>query len=126
MGLVVRRVCRVALRLRRDPWTRRSSLLHPDRGLRSLLRGDAADTTFVFTPGYVHDTIEGLRLVGADHDTVALPSADFASFAQVLRDTQSTPNGALIHDNTSGDTLLLAGVSKTELAQHKADFSFHA
>ena len=43
----------------------------------------------------------------------------------MLRDTQNTPNGALIHDNTSGDTLLLAGVSKGELAQHKADFSFH-
>ena len=86
----------------------------------------AADTTFVFDPGFGHDTIKNLLYGGPNHDTIALPSADFASFAQVLRDTQNTSNGALIHENTSGDTLLLAGVSKGDLAQHKTDFSFHA
>ena len=86
----------------------------------------AADTTFVFDPGFGHDTIKNLLYGGPNHDTVALPSADFASFAQVLHDTQNTPSGAVIHDNTSGDTILLAGVSKTEVAHHKADFGFHA
>ena len=86
----------------------------------------AADTTFVFDPGFGHDTIKNLLYGGPNHDTVALPSADFASFSQVLHDTQNTPNGAVIHDNTSGDTILLAGVTKAELAHHKADVSFHA
>ena len=45
------------------------------------------DTTFVFTPGYGQDSITEFRLAGPGHDSVELPSADFASFAQVLRDT---------------------------------------
>ena len=85
----------------------------------------AADTTFVFTPGYGRDVLGGFLLDGGDHDTLSLPSNDFSSFAEVLRQTSDTPNGATIHDPTSGDTLTLAGVSRTELSQHRQDVRLH-
>lgn len=86
----------------------------------------SSGTTFVFTPGFGQQTLSDLRLAGPNHDTIDLPSSEFASFAQVLLDTQDTAQGAVISNPGNGDTLLLVGVSKSELAQHKADVSFHA
>ena len=83
-------------------------------------------TAFVFNPGYGQDTIAAFRLGGSDHDTIALPSSDFTSFADVLRHTQNTSVGAVIHDATSGDTLTIAGISKAQMAHHGSDFTFHA
>ena len=83
-------------------------------------------TAFVFDPGYGQDTISAFRLDGSDHDTIALPSSDFTSFADVLRHTQNTSVGAVIHDATSGDTLTIAGISKAQMAHHGSDFTFHA
>ena len=92
----------------------------------TFANGGAPATSFAFTPGYAHDTIAGLRLHGAEHDNVSLPSSDFANFAAVLRDTQNTKAGAVIHDPTSGDTLLLAGVTRPRLSHAASDFIFHA
>lgn len=83
------------------------------------------DTRFVFTPGYGQDTILGFKAAGSQHDKLDLPSSDFASIADVLRQTHNAGDGVVIHDATSGDTIRLAGVDKAELKAHKSDFSFH-
>ncbi len=80
-------------------------------------------TTFVFTPGYGQDVVNGFLARGSDHDILSLPSADFASLADVLAHTQTTSAGALITDPTSGDTIEIAGVSKAALvANRHTDF----
>ena len=86
----------------------------------------APGTTFVFDPGYGTDAIDHLRARGAGHDTISLPSADFASIADLLRHAQQTATGVVIHDPGSGDAILVAGVGKAELVQQRRDFVFHA
>ncbi len=88
--------------------------------------GGAPSNTFVFSPGYGHDIVHEFRADGADHDTISLPSADFANMADVLSNTRNTSAGALITDAVSGDTIRLTGVSKAELKANPSDFSFHA
>ena len=80
----------------------------------------------MFTPGYAQDTVNGFVAGGSGHGVLSLSSADFASIAQVLHDTQNTAGGAVIHDTTSGDTVTLAGITKAQLKANKQDFSFHA
>ena len=82
-------------------------------------------TSFVFDPGYGHDVVRGFGVGNDGHDTLDLPSSDFTGIADVLRHTQQTAGGVVIHDPTSGDTIRLAGVSKIELIHNKQDFSFH-
>ena len=90
----------------------------------TFINGGAGLVNFVFDPGYGNDTLVGFRLFGPSHDGVLLSTSDFADFAQVLRDTQNTPNGAVVHDKVSGDTLLFAGVTKKELSHAGGDFGF--
>lgn len=86
----------------------------------------APDTTFVFTPNHGLDTVRGFRVDGADHDTIALPSADFASLAQVLQNTRTQGGTSMIVDPTTGDAVRLVGVTKAQLAANKGDFTFGA
>ena len=53
-------------------------------------------------------------------------ASDFTSFADVLRHTQNTADGAVIHDPKTSDTLTIAGLSKAQLSHYKSDFAFHA
>ena len=88
--------------------------------------GGTPSNTFVFSPGHGLDVINLFRAGGDDHDTISLPSADFANMADVLNHTRNTAGGALIHDAVSGDDVRLTGVSKAELKANPSDFSFHA
>lgn len=86
-----------------------------------------ASTTFVFNPGFGHDIIAGFVPSSDQHGTLDLPSEDFAGVADVLRHTQSTSGGAVIHDTNSGDTIKLVGISKADLIQNRqSDLAFHA
>jgi len=84
------------------------------------------DTNFVFSPGFGYDQVHGFMAAGGGHDILDLPASDFTNIADVLRHTQDTGGGAVIHDPTSGDAILVAGVSKDELVHNRQDFSFHA
>ena len=84
------------------------------------------DTNFVFSPGFGYDQVHGFTAAGGGHDILDLPASDFTDIADVLRHTQDTGGGAVIHDPTSGDAILVAGVSKDELVHNRQDFSFHA
>ncbi|MGI4768676.1 MAG: beta strand repeat-containing protein [Janthinobacterium lividum] len=88
--------------------------------------GGAPSNTFVFSPGFGRDIINQFRVGGDDHDTVSLPSADFANMADVLSHTRNTSVGAVIHDAVSGDAVLLTGVNKAELKANPSDFTLHA
>ena len=92
----------------------------------TFANGGHRGTTFVFDPGHGQDTIDGFRPGGPGHDTIELPSSDFTSFADVLRHTQNTSAGAVIHDPKTSDTLTIAGLSKAQLSHYKSDFAFHA
>ncbi len=82
-----------------------------------------ASTAFVFGPGDGLDVIHGFKLGGADHDTIALPSADFANLAAVFRNTGDVGGSAFITDPMTGDAIRLAGVSTAELKVHPKDFA---
>ena len=84
------------------------------------------DTNFVFSPGFGYDQVHGFMAAGGGHDVLDLPASDFTNIADVLRHTQDTGGGAVINDPTSGDAILVAGVSKDELVHNRQDFSFHA
>ncbi|WP_165361300.1 beta strand repeat-containing protein [Lichenibacterium ramalinae] len=92
----------------------------------TFLNGSAPDNTFVFNQGHGLSVVDGFRANGTDHDTISLPSADFANVADVLRNTHNTAGGAAITDPVSGDTIRIAGVSKAELKANPGDFKFHA
>lgn len=83
-----------------------------------------AGTSFVFGEGDGLDVIRGFKLGGADHDTIALPSADFADLAAVFRATGDIGGSAFITDPVTGDALRLAGVTTAALEAHPRDFAF--
>ena len=58
-----------------------------ESGLTLASTGGGMDM-FVFQPGFGHDTLSDFssHVAGAAHDTIALPAAEFASFAAVLAD----------------------------------------
>ena len=92
----------------------------------AFLVNGAADTTFVFDPGYGLDVLNGFRVTGTDHDTISLLGDDFSnSIAEVLRHTQAVSGGVRIVDPTSGDAIRLAGVTKAQLLHNRQDFVFH-
>lgn len=88
--------------------------------------GGHPDSTFVFEQNHGADIVAGFRLRGTDHDTLSLPSSDFASIAEVLRDTRNTAGGALIVDPATGDTVNLMGINKVQLVANHGDFTLHA
>ena len=83
-----------------------------------------ASTAFVFGPGDGLDVIHGFKLGGADHDTIALPSADFANLAAVFRDTGDVGGSAFVTDPMTGDAIRLAGVTTAALKAHPKDVAF--
>ena len=92
----------------------------------TILVNGAADTTFVFDPGYGLDVLKDFRVSGTDHDTISLSGADFSnSIAEVLRHTQGVAGGVRIVDPTSGDSIRLAGITKAQLLHNRQDFAFH-
>ena len=94
--------------------------------LTTFHNGFAPDNTFVFNQGHGLSVVNGFRANGTDHDTISLPSADFANFADVLHNMHNTAGGAIVIDPVSGDTLRIADVSKAELRANPGDFKFHA
>ena len=92
----------------------------------TFLVNGAADTTFVFDPGYGLDVLKDFRINGADHDTISLLGSDFSnSVADVLRHAQGVAGGVRIVDPTSGDSIRLAGITKAQLLNNRQDFTFH-
>ena len=85
-----------------------------------------ADTTFVFDPGFGIDVVGGFRLAGPGHDVLDLPSSDYTSIADVLRNTGDIQGSAFITDPKTGDAIRLAGVTTAELKAHPRDIAFHA
>ena len=83
-----------------------------------------AETSFVFGPGNGLDVIHGFKLGGTDHDTIDLPSADFAGLAAVFHATGDVGESAFVTDPTTGDAIRLAGVTTAELKAHPEDFAF--
>ena len=82
--------------------------------------------TFVFNPGYAHDIVRGFIASGDDHSTISLASSDFSGIGDVLSHTQNTKAGAVLHDQITGDTISLAGISKSDLVQNRfSDITFH-
>jgi hypothetical protein len=89
--------------------------------------GGGSSETFVFDSIYGHDAITDFAtyLTGAGHDTISLPTSEFANAAAVLNATVDTPQGAVI-TAADGDTILLMNVSKAMLAANSADLAFHS
>ena len=83
-----------------------------------------AGTAFVFGPGDGLDVVHDFKLGGADHDTIDLPSANFADLAAVFHATGDVGGSAFITDPMTGDAIRLAGVTTAALKAHPKDFSF--
>ena len=93
--------------------------------LNDHMTGGGNDETFIFKPYFGSDTVEDFKFGGARHDILSLPSADLATFADVLKNTAMTHGHAVINVNAANEIILL-NVTKAELAANKADFKFHA
>ena len=91
--------------------------------------GDQIHSQFVFSQATdaasVTQTITNFHVDGNSHDTLSLPHADFASMADLLRNTTMSGGNAVIQDPNNNATLTLMGVTKTEMKAHHGDFSFH-
>ncbi|HVG52114.1 MAG TPA: hypothetical protein VM867_10805, partial [Xanthobacteraceae bacterium] len=80
------------------------------------IAGGSGDDTFVFRPGFGHDTIEDFQIGNAaHHDTLDLRGLGFTSAQDVLNHTDGWGN-AVIH--AGADSMTLTGVSKAMLAAH--------
>ena len=86
-----------------------------------LTGGSGADT-FVFRPGFGHDTITDFNAgTPANHDVLDLQELGFASLQAVLDHTDLGAN-AIIHAGI--DDVTLEGVTKAQLASHTFDILF--
>jgi parallel beta-helix repeat protein len=84
---------------------------------------------FVFNPGFGHETIQGFQASGSDADTLQLSISSFsylnagmsqsADLAALLMHSTSGTSSTTINDS-SGDTLTLAGLSRTTIAADAA------
>jgi Bacterial Ig-like domain len=84
---------------------------------------------FVFNPGFGHETIQGFQASGSDTDTLELSISSFsylnagmsqsADLAALLMHSTSGTSSTTINDS-SGDTLTLAGMSRTTIAADAA------
>ncbi len=83
-----------------------------------------ANTSFVFNRGIGLDVVDGFKLGGTGHDTIDLPSADFANLAAVLHNTGDVQGSAFITDPKTGDAIRFAGVTTAELKANPKDFIF--
>ena len=90
----------------------------------SLLVGEGAKT-FVFSDHPGNAVVSSFTVSGTAHDTLSLPSSEFASLAAVLHDTHMVGGDAVIAVSPT-DTITLQGVTKAELRAHPSDIAFHA
>jgi hypothetical protein len=99
-------------------------------------KGHNSDT-FLFTPGFGHDTIAGLLVgTGTTHDLLEFNASAFgagltsanhnADLAALLSDTANNAAGSAVITDINGDSLTLNGVSKAtlSLAANAIDFKF--
>jgi Bacterial Ig-like domain len=84
---------------------------------------------FVFNPGFGHETIQGFQAMGSEADTLQLSISSFsylnvgmsqaADLAALLTHSTGGTSATTITDS-SGDTLTLAGLSRTTIAADAA------
>ena len=78
------------------------------------LAGGLGDDTFVFRPGFGHDTVTGFNVGDASHhDVLDLRGLGFTSVADVLNNTTDVGTSALIH--VGADDISLQLVAKAAL-----------
>lgn len=87
-------------------------------GAGDTMTGGNGPDTFLFRPHYGANTIVDFNV---ENDAIQLNASIFASVADLLNHTTSTANGAMI-DDTHGDTIMLKGVTLTQLQAHSGDF----
>jgi trimeric autotransporter adhesin len=98
-------------------------------GGNDLLTGGRDSDTFVFKPGFGHDTIADFAVtgsysaIGPSHDLLELDSTVFADTAALFAHSQDTAQGVLIMAG-AGDTLLIKNATLAQLQAHPEDFSF--
>ena len=99
----------------------------------SIVATGRTNDTFVFTPHFGSDTVTGLAVAGANHDTVEFSASMFSyltpgmsqaqDLAAVLSHATSSGGTTTISDSV-GDKLALTAISATTLAANPADFKF--
>lgn len=87
-------------------------------GVGDTMTGGNGPDTFLFRPHFGANTIIDFNV---ENDAIQLDASIFASAADLLNHTTSTANGAMI-DDTHGDTIILKGVTLTQLQTHSGDF----
>lgn len=87
-------------------------------GVGDTMTGGNGPDTFLFRPHFGANTIIDFNV---ENDAIQLDASIFASAADLLNHTTSTANGAMI-DDTHGDTIILKGVTLTQLQAHSGDF----
>ena len=96
--------------------------VHPLHG--AALSAAGAAEAFVFTAHPGHDTVTGFGLSGTGADLLSFSRHSFAGFADVLRHTTLSGDGAVIHLSRR-DSVTLVGVSRQDLRTHPGAVAFH-
>jgi Ca2+-binding RTX toxin-like protein len=92
-------------------------------GANEVFLGGGGDDTFVFAPGFGHDTIVDFSAGAGSDDTIVFDEAVFADLDAVIAAAEQQGDDVLITANDD-DALLLKGVSLSQL--HEDDFRFVA
>ncbi len=82
------------------------------------------EKAFVFTEHPGQAIVSSFAVSGDAHDTLSLPSSEFASLAAVLHNTHNVGGDAVIA-MTPTDSITIQGVTKAQLRTHPGDFSLH-
>jgi Subtilase family len=90
-----------------------------------FITGGGGSETFVFQSGFENASLVDFHnhMTGATHDTVSLPSTDFASFAAMFGDAARSGTGVSI-TAANGDHLVIENTTLTALQGASADFKF--
>jgi VCBS repeat-containing protein len=105
--------------------------LHGGNGVDQLEGGAGDDVqtggtgmdTFVFKPGFGHDTITDFRVTGVDHDLMEFDSSIFTDAADLFAHGADVVGGVLVTTDAA-DTLLIKNATMASLQAHPEDFHF--
>jgi|EndMetStandDraft_5_1072996.scaffolds.fasta_scaffold05592_1 Ca2+-binding RTX toxin-like protein len=105
--------------------------LHGGNGVDQLEGGAGDDVqtggtgmdTFVFKPGFGHDTITDFRVTGVDHDLMEFDSSIFTDAADLFSHGADVAGGVLVTTDAA-DTLLIKNATMASLQAHPEDFHF--
>ena len=84
-----------------------------------------SDTFTFISIDAAHETINGFNFSGGFHDTISMPSKDFAGIVEVLNNASLSHGNWNITDPVTHSVLTLTGVTPSDVRAARHDFTFN-